>query len=331
MEIKVLTNIDDNFRTQWENFVLEHPNGNFFQSPAAYQFFSGVEGYAPVMIYAEEGNNIKGILLAVIIKEPGIKGFFSKRCIVWGGPLSNNTELSNILINELTNYLKNKAIYTEFRPIGRYNIFSAVSVPNMIQEKRLNVLIELTKSTDVLLAELHSTRRRQIQRGYRRGVAVKIIENLDDEIIENCYSILSSVYDKIKLPYPPLSFFNNSIICLKNHLKVFLAKVDDDIIGFRFILCYKDLIYDWYAASKEEHYDKYPNDILPWEVMKWGSENNYKLFDFGGAGKPDEKYGVRDYKLKFGGELITTIRYKIIHNQLLYNIGKLGIKVLGKL
>jgi len=314
-----------------ESFVYNHPNANFFQSPMAYVFFKTVNGYEPVLIAAEEGKKITAILLAVIIKDPGIKGFFSKRCIVWGGPLSDKTELSEVLINELTNYLKNKAIYTEFRPIGRYNIFSAVSVHKMIREKRLNVLIDLTKSANLLSAEMHSTRRRQIRRGYRRGVAVKIIENLDDEIIENCYSILSAVYNKIKLPYPPLTFFINSNIYLKDHLKVFLAKVNDDIIGFRFIVCYKDLIYDWYAASKEEHYDKYPNDILPWEVMRWGSENNYKLFDFGGAGKPDEKYGVRDYKIKFGGELITTNRYKIIHNPLLYNIGKLGIKVLGKL
>ena len=41
-----------------------------------------------------------------------------------------------------------------------------------------------------------------------------------------------------------------------------------------------------------------------------------------GAGKPDEDYGVRDFKAKFGGELLEHGRYLKIHHSFLYNTGK---------
>jgi len=65
-------------------------------------------------------------------------------------------------------------------------------------------------------------------------------------------------------------------------------------------------------------------------VIKWGSKNGYKYFDFGGAGKPDENYGVRDYKMKFGGELITTYRYKIIHKPAIMSVSKNAFNLYNK-
>ena len=51
-----------------------------------------------------------------------------------------------------------------------------------------------------------------------------------------------------------------------------------------------------------------------------------------GAGKPDDGgYGVRDFKLKFGGELLELGRYVYVSNPLLFNIGKLGVKLMKKL
>jgi lipid II:glycine glycyltransferase (peptidoglycan interpeptide bridge formation enzyme) len=65
--------------------------------------------------------------------------------------------------------------------------------------------------------------------------------------------------------------------------------------------------------------------------MEWGHNNGYEKFDFGGAGKPDEEYGVRDYKLKFGGELVNWGRFQKVHKPFLMRVGKLGFKIWQKL
>ena len=47
--------------------------------------------------------------------------------------------------------------------------------------------------------------------------------------------------------------------------------------------------------------------------MEWGAQHGYTTYDFGGAGKPDEEYGVRDFKAKFGGKLVHLGRYIYVH------------------
>ena len=94
-----------------------------------------------------------------------------------------------------------------------------------------------------------------------------------------------------------------------------------------FVLCFKDRIYDWYAGSYKEFYNKYPNDILPWKIFLWSKENNFSIFDFGGAGSPDVEYSVRDYKKKFGGATVNFGRYQLNHKPILMIFAFIGFKL----
>ena len=105
---------------------------------------------------------------------------------------------------------------------------------------------------------------------------------------------------------------------------MFGAFDDAELIGVRLELCYKGLIYDWYAGSDDQFKNRYPNDFLPFHILFWGKENGFDKFDFGGAGKPDKPYGVREHKLKFGGELVNFGRYEKIkstHNHVFFESG----------
>ena len=47
-----------------------------------------------------------------------------------------------------------------------------------------------------------------------------------------------------------------------------------------------------------------------------------------GAGKPDEGYGVRDFKARFGGTMVEEGRFIHVSHPVLYSIGKIGVKLL---
>ena len=113
--MKILSDIVDINLDNLEQFVYHHPHGNFFQSTKAFSFFQSVENYEPVLLVAKESDEIAGSLLAVMMKEKGIKGYFSRRCIVWGGPLvkDENTDTVHGLLNKLNQIVYLKAIYTE--------------------------------------------------------------------------------------------------------------------------------------------------------------------------------------------------------------------------
>jgi serine/alanine adding enzyme len=61
--------------------------------------------------------------------------------------------------------------------------------------------------------------------------------------------------------------------------------------------------------------------------LEWGVENGYRVYDFGGAGKPDEEYGVRDFKAKFGGKLVCYGRNVYVHSQVRLELSKLGYTI----
>ena len=87
-------------------------------------------------------------------------------------------------------------------------------------------------------------------------------------------------------------------------------------------------IYEFYVCGLDEEYkEQYPSVMATWSAMEYANQNNIPVFDFMGAGKPYEQYGVREFKARFGGELVEYGRFLKINNHLLYNLGKTWIKV----
>lgn len=301
-----------------------------------YEVYKHTKNYEPVFLaIVDEKNNILAILLAVIQKEhKGFFGKFSSRSIIWGGPLvrDNSPDLLDKISKKYNDIIKRKAIYTQFRNLWEWSEEEKkfFQKNGFIYEDHLDIIHDLSKPVDEQIMQMHKGRRKNIRRASRREVEFEELNDVED--INKGYELVKATYKRISLPIPDYSFFLNSykIMMDKEMVKYFAAVNNGKIIGFRGVLCYKDLIYDWYAGSSNDHSDKYPNDFLPWKVMEWGHNNGYKTFDFGGAGKPDKEYGVRDYKLKFGGKLVNWGRFKKVHKKFLMKIGKLGFKFLQR-
>ena len=169
--------------------------------------------------------------------------------------------------------------------------------------------------------------RNKIRKAQKSGVVCKL--NCDFKSLVEIYRILQKVYKRAQLPLPPLDFFENIITTLgkqNGFLKIFKAVHQEKVVAARLILAYKNSLYDWYAGSLQEFNHLRPNDLLVWEILKWGCENGFDFFDFGGAGKPGIPYGVRDYKLKFGGKVVNFGRYQKVHHPLKMALAKIGLR-----
>ncbi len=148
-----------------------------------------------------------------------------------------------------------------------------------------------------------------------------------------CFQVLQEVYQRAKLPLPSFNFF----VSLRKksngefQLIPFTVKYNNDIIASFFGLIYKNRIYEFYVGNESNYAKMNPGDFLLWEIFKWGKQHGYALFDFGGAGKPGIPYGVRDYKMKFGGTILELGRYEKIHHPLLMQAAKAGFKLWQRL
>lgn len=320
-------------REQWSDFVWGHPKGNIFQCPEIHEVWKRTEKSHPFLISVINKNNeILGILQGEIQKEYlGILGRFTARSIVWGGPIviNDNQEILDFMQKKYILYIGKKVIYSQFRNFWKQEeIDRNCFKKNGFQfESHLNIIVDLKKTEEELWKEVHSKRRNEIRRAKREGTSVRELKSKNE--IEEAFQILSDVYKNARVPMHDFSLFRAAyeILHPKGMVHFFGAFNNGNLIGTIFVLCYKDRVYDWYAGSLREYYQLYPNDILPWEVFLWARDNGYKFFDFGGAGRPDNPYGVRDYKKKFGGEMVIFGRYEKIHKPLMMKFGKLGLKI----
>ena len=84
-------------------------------------------------------------------------------------------------------------------------------------------------------------------------------------------------------------------------------------------------MYEWFECG-EESTDKnnkiFQSVVATMAGIQYSLDNNIARFDFMGAGKPNEEYGVREFKSKFGGEVVENGRFLYLCKAFLYSIAK---------
>ncbi len=338
MPLKFSSNFDHDLEHKWIRFVLDHPHGNIFQTPYIYRIFQETANFRPIVIFMfDEAESLLGLVVAVLqYYYKGVGRSFSTRSIIYGGPLvkSNDNELLIHLLNEYDDLVRKDAVYAEIRnQWDTADLKNSFGKLNYAYSDHLDIKIDLLKTETELWAEMAGVRRKQIGRARKRGTTFSEIEVNNADQLKKAYSLVRDTYQKINLPVPSPNLFNAAISHMNelNYLKIFSACFENEIIAVRYILCFKNTLYDWYTGSDKNQLDKYPNDLLPWEIFRWGKQNGFQEFDFGGAGKPGTPYSVRDYKLKFGGKLINLGRYQKMHKPIIMKISMLGFKMLRKI
>jgi len=168
-----LNNIASDTIENWNRFLKKQPNNTIFQSPEMFAFYQKVKNFTPFVFIAEnEQNEITGVLLAVLIKEgKGLKGYFSSRAVVYGGPLVQEDEKINILdelLKALVKNLKNKTIFIQFRNFFEWNEEEkqVFNTHGFAFRERLNLLVD-TSGEKAFWSGLSESRRRQLKKGLK--------------------------------------------------------------------------------------------------------------------------------------------------------------------
>jgi len=304
-------------RQVWQDYVDTHAEGTVFHTPYMYDVYRQTPNHVPFALFAIDDNCAIVAMLSGFVQTVSsmpLINKLSKRAVLMQSPLFNNEQaLSNLLEGYVT-FVRKQALYSEIRNHVDTQVVKAMfEATGFKHEEHLNILINLTESLETLWKGIHPKRRNEIRKAERNLVYVS---KLKMEHLDKAYGILSEVYTRAGLPLMPFDFFRKALSMATDDcgLVVYGAFAKDQLIGTMFTLQYKKIVFDYYAGSLSEYYHLNPNDILPWKVMISTKEMGYELFDFGGAGKPNVEYGVRDYKIKFGGSLVNYGRYIAIHS-----------------
>ena len=342
---------------QWQELVQSSPVATWFQTDEAYRFYQSVGGMQAFAYGVSEEDRLVGVIVGYITKEKNpIKQFFTRRAIIYGGPLLANdiseTALAELLkaVSECRVYsveckgnenskavtsastpytLRPTPIYIETRNFHDYSKWKSIFEANgFMYQSHLNYHVDTT-TIDIAQSNIGKHRWKYIRLSMRDGA--KIINNPSIDQVRAFYSILQDLYrTNVKTPLWSWEFFER-LYYIEN-AKYILVELDGKIVGGAACVCLPgNALYEWYACGLDNCRDDIrPTSVAIWGEIQYAAENGYPLFDFMGAGKPDEPYGVRDFKAEFGGELVEHGRFLCIRKPLLYAIGKLGVKWLKR-
>ena len=320
---------------KWAEFLASNPYSSPFQTVEFYSLINSLENYSAEVFAIEMNSVLQAVCVVTLRKEKGIKGFFSRRTIIYGGPLivdnENGPKALVLLLKGMDRTLGKKVIYVETRNQEDYSEFrNSYRSEKWIYVPHLNFRIALGgRSIEELLGAMKYNRRREIQLSIKAGAVYGQAENIED--VRKVYSILRDLYKtKVRLPLPAIDFFEK--LYTSSIGKVFIVKYNSQIIGGAFCFFYPQISINtlYYCGLTKIDKSVFPTHLAILSAIEFGVNNKLQRVDLMGAGKPDEKYGVRKYKSEFGGRLEEHGRFLKVYNPLLYHIGKTGLYLLRK-
>lgn len=331
--MKVTEGFDRVDKREWTSFLESCSDSNIFQTPGMYGLFQSDHKYEPGIAICSQNGKILGILEWAIRREySGLIGSMTARSVVFGGPLvpDKNPEVARLLLQKYLSCVKKKAIYSEFRNLSDLSwAWPEFCKIGFSREPHMNYLIDISKSENDLLAAMSQSRRKMLRRVSKKNdLRVECVT--DKKGLTDFFRLVELTYKKVKKPYPDYMHFEKALELLGDGAACFLCLKGDIPIASRFVFCYNEQVYDWYAGSDTDYHNDNPNEFIVWEILKWAKGKGYLRFDFGGGGNPKKPYGPREFKRRFGGEEVYFDRYTIIHKPLLMGIAKAGFFIKQK-
>ena len=288
-------------------------------------------------------SELVGVCVGYVTKEKSaVKQFFTRRAIIIGGPALAD-DCSNEEVIALMTAIKNLSfphslihsfiqspIYIETRNLNDYSRWKEVfEKAGFRYEPHLNFHVHTDQAWETIEAAIGKHRQKYIRLSFREGAIIE--ENPTIEQVRAYYEILKELYKtRVKMPLQAWSFFEKLYHC--EHCKYLLVMYNGQVVGGSVCMVLPGKgVYEWYACGKDGEYKNiYPSTVVKYAGMKYACERGCAVFDMMGAGKPDEEYGVRDFKAEFGGEMVEHGRFLLVCKPMLYRFGKLGVKLLKK-
>jgi serine/alanine adding enzyme len=325
-------------REQWRRFVLDNPHGTVFHTPEMFDVFQAAAGHNPFIFSAlnPEGRMQALITPVMVSLREGALKSLSTRAVHYGGMVFNETDEGIAALKMLLEYsmpiLGREAIYSESRnltDVGR--ILPVFKDLKFNREPHINYWIRLDRSYEDIIMNVKSSARGAMRRSEKRGAQFLVIE--DAQGFEDWFSLVELTYLHKKMPLADRSFFENifKIARPAGLAKFFAVKAENRLIGAYLMMLFKDVIYFWYSADDYHMRQYYPTDGFINYIIQWGIENQFRILDFGWAGREDEPYGVREFKAKFGGDEIRFGRHIRTHKPAMRAFSNAGFMVYKKI
>jgi len=271
------------------------------------------------------GQERKLVVVATLIKKalPGGRSYF----YCPRGPVEqttvNSKQTTEFFFKEIEKMTKSdKVIFLRFETQSKINNLKSEIIRTIDVQPSKTLILDLGKTKEELLANMHQKTRYNIRLAERKGV--KIMED-DGSRFEEFWKLMQETnkrdafrlhgkeyYEEMVKNFQlsllrPSGFggqaiFNDQLISNDQlSIKLFLAEFEERIIAGNIIAFFGDTVTYIHGASANKYRNVMAPHLLQWHCIKLAKKLGYKYYDFYGI---DEKKwpGVTRFKKGFGGE-----------------------------
>lgn len=329
--MKLLTNLSLINREQWEELVNRSSVATVFQTPAICDFYASGDSACLRVVGVEENDTLKGVAVCTILSEGGgLKKRLTSRAVINGGPLladDISSEALTRLLQLIVSEVAGDCVYVETRNYNDYscwkNVFEACGFD---YDPHYNFHIDT--SDKEVERRFDKSRRKRIRKALESGATIS-----DDLIhLPAFYEILSDLYrTKVRKPLPAFKVFSQ-LAETPMAKYFFVLNPEGKTIGGQLMLTLDQRVaYAWYCCGLDQEYrDLHPSIMANYAAIRYAADNGFQRFDMMGAGKPGDKYGVREFKAQFGGDLVEHGRFLHVNCRIVYSLGKLYVNLKSK-
>lgn len=320
----------------WNEYVEAHANGTIFHTAEMIAVYEAAAQHEPFAAAAvNKTGDIVAMLAAVRVETvAGMAGGMAARSVLYAEPLCND-DAQGIdglvqLIRLHDQRMRTTTLFSEVRCVGPPGA-ERVALQRCGYEYNdyLNYVVDLQQDEETLWKGLSRSCRKDIGRSRRKDVVVQDATSVAG--VEEMYELVQCSYNRSKIPLANISLFHAALEHLpEGVVQIRIARHDDAAVAAGIVLVFKGVVYAWYGGTNRVPGIS-PFDCLTWDEIRWGQEQGERLYDFGGAGWPDEEYGPREFKAKFGGELVSYGRYRKVYSSWKLTLAKTSYWLLRKI
>lgn len=287
-------------RDEWYTAIKEVKLASFFEYPEWYSIW---EQYFNTTSYSYL---IDDHLLISVIELPGAKGkirFFNSSP---AGTYSNLRSLKDntVLNSKDLNTIRDLTAINFFRLNPFTNVSIKTNGPSITTEK--TQLIHL--DNDDITRSWSRNHKRLLKTAQQSGLRISVAEDDKD------WSDYFQIYEQFKIKKADQltsryskDLFDYIRLLDKRYMKLWLAKLDHQVIAGRLVFYSHDYAVEWHAASRTQTDTLGFNHQIIYEILKDALARGIQVYDFNpSAGMK----GVVDFKTKFGAVKRDTTVYK---------------------
>lgn len=276
----------------WQANVGSHPDATIYHTLAWRDILYNEYKFEPAYLIAKEGSRVVGILPMFLVNNLRGRRLVSLPFSIYGGPLGETKAVVSLLLNKAIEMVKEeKAGSLEVKPYSQMDI----DLPELAYwDCGISTTVDLTVGEGKLWEGL--TDKNDVNRAIKEGLTFSLS---DGEGIEGFYRLQLMTRKRIGLPTPSLRYYKSFFEKMPGLVKLGLVEKENVPIAGGVFFVYKNDILYALGASDHRYLSSKPNDLLIWEMVKWGSENGFKVFDLGPT--PLSNKGLTHFKAKWGG------------------------------